>query len=130
MISGVCICYTPAIGVARLQCPGCDALTVLHTLHGEVMHISGLVCMRTCESTNQCLVITCCNHPTSPAQSYQALLCCRYYILSHITTPLVPSSIVNNGHSHMSVALTSVKGLVPLGSHPNALSESQFSISF
>ena len=103
VISGICICYMPAIRIARLQCPGHDALTMLYTLHGEVMHISGLVFIRACESPNQCLVITCCDCPNSPRQSCWALPYFRYCILSHITTPLVLSN-VNNGHSHMSVA--------------------------
>ena len=67
---GICICYALAIDIARLWYPGHDTLTVLHTLHWEVMHTSGLVFMRTYESTNQCLVITCCDHPTIPVQSY------------------------------------------------------------
>ena len=88
---GVCICYTLAIAIsiAGLQCPGHDALTALYTPHGEVMHISDLVFMRTRESPNQCLVVTCCHHLTFPGQSHQALLHFRYCILSHITTPLV-----------------------------------------
>ena len=69
VILGVCICYVPTISIGRLRCPGHDALTMLYTLHGEVMCILGLVFMRTFESTNQFSVITCCDHSNSPAQS-------------------------------------------------------------
>ena len=93
-----------AIGIAGLRCPGCDALTALYALHGEVMRISGLLLMKTCESPNQCLVVTCCENPSSFSQSHWALPHFGYCILSHITTSLVPSNVVNNGHSHMSVA--------------------------
>ena len=57
-MSGIWNYYAPVIGVTRLWCPRHDILTVFHTLHGEVTCISGLVLMRTYESTNQCLVIT------------------------------------------------------------------------
>ena len=77
---------------------------MLYTLHGEVTFISDLVFMRTHESPNQCLVVTYCDHPITPGQSHQALLYFRYCILSHITTPLVPSNVVNSDHSHNSVA--------------------------
>ena len=104
MISGIYICYMPVIGEAALWCPGYDALTMLHTFHVEVTHISGLVFMRTCESTNQCLVITCCDQPIILIPSYYALPQFRYCIISHITTTFVPSSFINNAVSHMHIA--------------------------
>ena len=66
--------------------------------------MSDPVFMRTRESPNQCLVVTCCNHPTSSGQLHRALLHFGYCILSHITTPLVSRNVIHSGHSHMSVA--------------------------
>ena len=114
MISGICIYYAPAISVTRLLCPGHDALTAFHTLHREAIHIPGLVFMRTCDSTDQCLVITCFDQIILNPVLIK-VLCTQSY---HYT----PSSL-----SHVSIAWTSVKFLTQLGLRPNVLFVCQLS---